>query len=280
MMERNIIMISKRILSLLVTVLVVVAMINVAEGLEASAKKKVKVPAMVAGLHLQLKKNVKFTLKWKKAKRAAKYQVYVKKGAGRWKKAKTTKTRVYKMTGAYDTKYSFKVRGVNGKKKGKFSRVSSLKTFKKPKPIVIKPDQDSSGNEESAKDEGDSKDNSKDNGKKQEITPEIYLLDIISHKDREFGSGKVYKCTTIHVKVNGAKGQTLRWYRAESPSEYDDANEEDITKSAFTSNSSEAWYHVTEGSEEKYVFCSFTTKDGKEIKSKIFTVPKKPESQD
>ena len=44
---------------------------------------------------------------------------------------KTLKKRSFKITGKAGTKYTFKVRGINGKKKGKFSKVKSVTIAKK-----------------------------------------------------------------------------------------------------------------------------------------------------
>ena len=93
----------------------------------ASKKKpsKVKITSVKA-------KGRRVTVKWKKAKHVKKYQVYRRINKGKWKKVKTLKRskRVYKFRGEAGTKYSFKVRGINGKKKGKFSKVKSVKTKK------------------------------------------------------------------------------------------------------------------------------------------------------
>lgn len=77
------------------------------------------------------------SLKWKKAKNAKKYQVYQKKGK-KYKRIKTvkgTKTKISKLK--QGTTYKFKVRGINGKKKGRFSKIETIKT-KKDIPVNIK----------------------------------------------------------------------------------------------------------------------------------------------
>ena len=95
-------------------------------GTASAAAKK---PAKVAGLKAKPAKT-SLTLTWKKAKNAKKYEVYQLK-AKKYKKIKTLKTRklvVKKLK--TNTKYKFKVRGINGKKKGKFSKVIAVKTKK------------------------------------------------------------------------------------------------------------------------------------------------------
>ena len=90
----------------------------------ASAASK---PAKVTGVKASAKK-MSVTLKWKKAKRAKKYQIWQYK-AKKYKKIKTTKAKkitIKKLKAA--TTYKFKVRAINGKKAGKFSKVVVIKT--------------------------------------------------------------------------------------------------------------------------------------------------------
>ena len=76
----------------------------------------------------------KITAKWKKAKNANKYQVYLKTGTGSWKLKKTLKKRVITITGKEGATYRFKVRGVNGKKRGAFSAIRKIAIPKKETP--------------------------------------------------------------------------------------------------------------------------------------------------
>ena len=66
---------------------------------------------------------------WKKAKRAKKYELYVSINGAAFKKLKTTKSTSFfhKKLKAGKT-YAYKVRGINGKKKGDFSAVKKIKT--------------------------------------------------------------------------------------------------------------------------------------------------------
>ena len=71
----------------------------------------------------------KVKVTWKKlSKNVKKYQVYRKSGSAEWKLIKTLpkSKRVLSSTVEYDVKTQFKVRAVNGKKKGKFSAVKSI----------------------------------------------------------------------------------------------------------------------------------------------------------
>ena len=96
----------------------------------AAAKKPAKVKITSAKLS-----GTKIAVKWKKAKNAKKYQVYVKAGQAKWKKARTLKARSYKFKAAEETLYQVKIRGVNGKKTGKFSAVKKVKGPKKEGPV-------------------------------------------------------------------------------------------------------------------------------------------------
>ena len=91
----------------------------------ASAKKPAKVKSLkVKALN---DSETSIQLKWKKAKKAKKYQVYrATKKKGKYKKVATVKKTTYVNKGLKDgKKYFYKVRAVNGKKKGKFSAVKS-----------------------------------------------------------------------------------------------------------------------------------------------------------
>ena len=70
----------------------------------------------------------KAKITWSKAKKAKKYKVYrATKKSGKYKVVKTTKKRSYVNSGLKTgKKYFYKVRAVNGKKKGSFSKVKSV----------------------------------------------------------------------------------------------------------------------------------------------------------
>ena len=92
----------------------------------AAAKKPARVKITSAKLS-----GTKIIVKWKKAARAKKYQVWRKVGTARWKRVKTQKARTYKFKAAKGKVYRIKVRGVKGKKLGKFSAVRKVKGPKK-----------------------------------------------------------------------------------------------------------------------------------------------------
>ena len=102
------------------------------DDVSAASKKpsKVKVTSMV-------KLNQMVTINWKKAKRAKTYQIYVKAGKSKWKKAATVKAngkavQTYKVTRLnWNTTYKVRMRAVNGKKKGKWSTTYKWKPAKR-----------------------------------------------------------------------------------------------------------------------------------------------------
>ena len=111
-----------RITAILTAVLIAAAMFSCFYTASAATVKK---PAKVKLTSVKAS-GLKITLKWKKAKNAKKYQVYVKAGAAKWKLRKTLKKTSLSITGKSGETYSFKVRGLNGKKKGAFSAVKKV----------------------------------------------------------------------------------------------------------------------------------------------------------
>ena len=125
--------IRNRIIAAAMTVLMIFGMTGISTEASFAAVKK---PAKVKGLALK-RGGLKIKATWKKAKNAKKYQVYMKTGSGAWKLKKTLKKRTLTVSGKYGKTYRFKVRGVNGKKKGKFSAVKKITI---PKKAPVKPE--------------------------------------------------------------------------------------------------------------------------------------------
>ena len=105
-----------------------------------AAAAKAKKPAKVSGVKAEAVSSSSVKVTWKKAKNAKKYQIYVSTNAKKnFKRAATVKAsaRSYtvkkynKKALKANKKYYFKVRAINGKKKGKFSKTVSKKTLKK-----------------------------------------------------------------------------------------------------------------------------------------------------
>ena len=133
-----------------------------------------KAPGKAVISSVQVEKNA-VTVKWKKAKGAKAYRVYVQTGENRWaywksvkkngknkakyanplkyklkvkgkkyrvyrqknpfRLVKTTKARKFKYTGIYDTRYGFAVQAKNGKKYGKISKVWRARTEAAERPV-------------------------------------------------------------------------------------------------------------------------------------------------
>lgn len=82
------------------------------------------------------KNNVRIT--WKKVSHAKKYEVYQKAGGGSFKRARTTTRKSASFKIASGTTVKYKVRAVNGSKKGSFSAAKTVKSIASNavKPVV------------------------------------------------------------------------------------------------------------------------------------------------
>lgn len=123
----------RRVRLLLLTLIIAIGMCapDMTSNVYAAAKKPAKVGGLkVSKLALDGSATTGFKVSWKKAKNASKYQVqYKKKASKKWKTYKTVKTKSVKIKKlAPATKYSFRVRGIKGKKKGKWSKVKTATT--------------------------------------------------------------------------------------------------------------------------------------------------------
>ena len=117
---------SNKITALILAMVMVLGVFVPGTDLAYAKSKKTKAPAKVKGVKITVKAN-KMTIKWKKAKRTKKYQVYVKRNSGKWKKVKTLKKRRYTYKAKNNGKFTFRVRALNKGKKGKFSKKVSKK---------------------------------------------------------------------------------------------------------------------------------------------------------
>lgn len=120
--------VNKRLCSLLlVFALVFTSIALMPTGVYAASKK----PAKVKNVAVTAVGDSYATLSWSKVKKAKKYQVYVSKKSKKkgFKKAATVKDLTSTIGGLAPNKsYWFKVRAVNGKKKGKYSKVVKVTT--------------------------------------------------------------------------------------------------------------------------------------------------------
>ena len=127
-----------RISTNLLLIMIVALVMVVCTTLPASATAKV--PAKVAGVKVTKATNTAISISWKKARNAKLYQVnYKKASAKKWIALKKTKAlKITKSGLKANTKYNFKVRGVNGKKYGKFSKVITQTTYATPGKVNVK----------------------------------------------------------------------------------------------------------------------------------------------
>ena len=118
-------MMRKSSLMLLIAAVICCSLILPADGVFAAVKK----PAKVKKLVLSVSDENQITAKWKKARFAKKYQIYVKVDNGKFKKTRTVKKTKTRIMGEPGTTYTIKVRALNGKKKGAFSKPRSIETY-------------------------------------------------------------------------------------------------------------------------------------------------------
>ncbi|MBQ6401031.1 MAG: fibronectin type III domain-containing protein [Firmicutes bacterium] len=112
-------------------VLFVAVAFSMPEGADAASKK----PGKVKGLKVTSTSYNSVSLNWKKPAKAKKYEVYRSTSrTGKYKKVKKTGSRSFKSSGLVTGQtYWYKVRAINGKRKGKFSAaVSAVPQLKKP----------------------------------------------------------------------------------------------------------------------------------------------------
>ena len=114
----------KRIACITIAVIFAISSVCAMQTSQVSAASK---PAKVKSLTLKLDKQKKqIQISWKKAKRAKKYEVYMKAPGQNWKKLKITKAKRIIYAAPKAGQYSFKVRGVKKSKKGKFSKTKTI----------------------------------------------------------------------------------------------------------------------------------------------------------
>ncbi len=115
------------VLMMVLAVVVTYSVVPMNQSFAASGKRPAKVKSVKAVALGDSETSI--NVSWKKAKHAKKYQVYrATKKKGKYKRVATTKQLTYTNKNLKDgKKYYYKVRAVNGKKKGKFSKVKSAK---------------------------------------------------------------------------------------------------------------------------------------------------------
>lgn len=98
-----------------------------------------KTPAKVSGVKAISATENAIGVSWKSAKNAKKYEVkYKQSSAKSWKSVTTTAKKTTVKNLKQNTKYQFKVRGINGSKKGSFSTTITQQTYIKPAQVNSK----------------------------------------------------------------------------------------------------------------------------------------------
>ena len=116
----------KRVLAVALAVAMMAAFLPMTQ--ETAFAAKAKKPAQVKGLKVDVAEDNQVTVTWKKAKNAKKYTVSIKDGTTGLTASKASKKTKLSFKGGNAVKYTVKVQGVNGKKKGKFSKAVTKET--------------------------------------------------------------------------------------------------------------------------------------------------------
>lgn len=126
-----------RLISIIMTIVMAISIFSILSlfsgDLYSDAATKAKTPAKVTSLKIVKYSATKVKVTWKKAKNAKKYQIYRKaEGEKKFKLYKTTTKRSYVASQTKGRWYDYKVRGVNGKKYGKFSAIKGYRLKASP----------------------------------------------------------------------------------------------------------------------------------------------------
>ena len=117
---------TKKILAVVLAAAMIAAFLPMTQ--ETAYAAKAKKPAQVKSLKVDVAEDNQVTVTWKKAKNAKKYTVSIKDGTTGLTASKSSKKTKLTFKGGNAVKYTVKVQGVNGKKKGKFSKAVSKET--------------------------------------------------------------------------------------------------------------------------------------------------------
>ncbi|MBR3738346.1 MAG: fibronectin type III domain-containing protein [Eubacterium sp.] len=98
-----------------------------------------KTPAKVSGVKAISASDTAIGISWKSAKNAKKYEVKFKASSAKsWKSVTVSAKKTTIKNLKQNTKYQFKVRGINGSKKGSFSTAITQQTYIKPAQVNSK----------------------------------------------------------------------------------------------------------------------------------------------
>lgn len=110
----------KRVSALVLAIAMIITFMPMMQE-DSFAAKKAKKPAQVKKVKAKVN-GTKVSVSWKKAKKAKRYEVQIKDNSTKLVATKKAKKVKAVFTGKAGTKYTIKVRGVNGKKNGKWSK--------------------------------------------------------------------------------------------------------------------------------------------------------------
>ena len=123
----------------IVAIFIAVAMVFTAVAFNVDDIYAATAPAKVKNLQLESKTKSALSVKWTKVKKAKKYQVaYKKLGAKKYTYKKTSKVTYSLSKLKANTKYTVKVRAINGKKYGAWSAEKTFKTRPASAPDTVK----------------------------------------------------------------------------------------------------------------------------------------------
>lgn len=117
---------TKKILAVVLAAAMIAAFLPMTQ--ESAYAAKAKKPAQVKGLKVDVAEDNQVTVTWKKAKNAKKYTVSIKDGTTGLTASKSSKKTKLTFKGGNAVNYTIKVQGINGKKKGAFSKAVTKKT--------------------------------------------------------------------------------------------------------------------------------------------------------
>ncbi len=120
----------KKVLRSFIVMMIAVLVVSMMPVTASAATKKpgqVKITSFKVSAVSKATNKCTVTIKWKKAKNAKGYVVYAKHGDGKWKMQKKCGKyiRTFKLKGVPAGQFAIKVKAVNKKKSGKFSKVKS-----------------------------------------------------------------------------------------------------------------------------------------------------------
>lgn len=120
----------RKICRLLIVLAIATAMIGSSASMASAAAKT---PAKVTGVQVTGATDTTISISWKKASNAKKYEVQYKLSTAKsWKSKTTTSIKATVKGLKSNKKYQFRVRGLNGKKKGGFSKTLTQQTYIRP----------------------------------------------------------------------------------------------------------------------------------------------------